>query len=443
MAIDCNKFSSYLARRTPNFIKEFVEDLHPRDTIYTSLYEQKTWDSFTGTQHTWDRIHVAMPNDAGDWEQMDAGACAMNICDPSARAIDWGSTRANFFKFRRRWKTRILCLDQIRHVEEAMAQLEAIWRGLTKVPEYVQSEWLKFQQAVGANQLYICGAANTTVPVTNSTFTGGLQQINLGSTANLPTSKLNLPYLMSQIPPLQYNGYFNSDFTPTGMFQIITDIQTAYEMANGNPALSQMYNAADFEKGGKFYKYGAMMGVGNFLIKIQPYPARFYHAGNGILQRAWPFQNQAATVGLKPVLDPQYEAAPYQLSCIPHKLAREIYLGEISQVHPKMNFGSRDLWGKWKWINDAYLSAYDPNSGAACNMENPVRNKGYFLADFEAGVRNTRPELECVILHQRETANVADLPRAQALPAAWGTNISAYQSLLPYNNFCDTYPEEA
>jgi len=437
MAIDCTKFSSFLFRRTPNFIRDLVEDMHPREVIWTSLYQNKTWESFTGTQHTWDRVHVAMPNDAGDWEQIDAGACAMNICDPSSRQIDWGSTRASLNKFRRRWKTRILCLDQLRNVEEAQAQLEAIWKGLTMVPEFVNANWIKYQQALGANLLYICGSAGLTVTPTASTFGGGLTTINLGSTANLPTSKLQVPYLMTRIPQLQYDGYFDGEFTPTGKFQLITDIQSAFELANGNPALAQMYDAADFEKGGKFYQYGAMMGVGNFLIKIDPYPARFQHIGNGVLSRIWPFQNIPATVGLKPAFDPNYELAQYQISSIPHRLAREVYVGEIPSIHPQMKFGSRDLYGKWNWINDAFLQAFDPNTGAACSMENPVRNKGYFLADFEAGMRNVRPELEAVILHLREPQGVADLPRAAA------ANSVIYQSLLPYNSFCDSNPEES
>lgn len=437
MAIDCTKFSSFLFRRTPNFIRDLVEDMHPRDVIYTSLYENKTWDSFTGTQHTWDRVHVAMPNDPGDWETIDAGACAMNICDPSARQIDWGSTRSNVSKFRRRWKTRILCLDQLRHVEEAQAQLEAIWKGLTLVPEFVNSNFLRFQQALGANFLYICGSADTTVTPTAATFTGGLTKIDLGGAGNLPTSKLQVPYLMRRIPQLQYDGYFDGEFVPTGKFKVITGIQDAYEMSNGNPALAAMYDAADFEKGGKFYQYGAMMGVGNFLLQIDPYPARFQHIGAGVLQRIWPFQNVPATVGLKPAFDSAYENAEYQISVIPHRKAREAYVGEIPSIHPQMKFGSRDLYGKWNWINDAFLQAFDPNTGAACTMENPVRNKGYFLSDFEMSLRNVRPELEAVIIAKREPQGVADLPRAAASPSM------IYQSLLPYNSFCDTNAEEA
>lgn len=441
MAIDCGKFSSYLARRTPNFIKEFLRDMIPRDVVWTSLYENLTWDSFTGTTHTFDRIHVAHANDAGDWETVDAGACLTNVCDPSARSIDWGSDRYTFSKFRRRYKTRILCLDQLRHVEEAEQQLDGIWKGLARVPEDVNSNFLRYQSAAGSNKLYMCGSAGLTVTTTASMFTSGLSTVDLGGSANLPTSKLNMNYLESLTPSLQYNGYFDGEFTPTGKFQIVTDMQSTLELCNANPALTAMYNAADFEKGGKYFQYGAMMASGNYLFKIDPFPARFYHAGSGKLRRVWPFPNVAATIGLKPQLDPLYEAAPYQMSIVPHRKARFVYVGEIPSVHPEFKFGSRDLYGKWNWINDAYLQAYDPNTGQTCNMENPVRNKGYFLADFEAAVQNARPELEAVVFHLRESAVSADVPRVNTA-TQWNTTAS-YQSLLPYNSFCDSNAEES
>lgn len=436
MAINCSLFSSYLFRRTPNFMKELVEDLHPRDVNYINMYQNEKWPSFTGTQHFRDRMHVAMPNDEGNWEQIDAGACVMAICDPESRQIDWGSTRSNFFKFRRRWKTRILCLDQLRNVEEAENQLESIWKGLMRVPEYVTADWMKFQITSGSNFIYSCGAAGTQVAVTPTMFANGLASMNIG-TANLPTSKLNMPFLQNNCDQLIYNGYFDGEFTPAGTFKCITDFQTQQELSNGNPALAGMYQAADFEKGGKFYKYGVMKGVGNYLFQIDPYMPRFQNIGNGLLQRVWPYQNLPTTVGLNPVYDTSYKNAPYQLSYVTHRLARKVYTGDISPIHPKMPFGTRDLYGKWNWINDAYLQAFDPNTGASCSMENPVRNKGYFLGDFEMGVENIRPELELAILHLREPNCVTDSPRAAALPT------QVYQSILPYNSFCDSNPEES
>lgn len=440
MAINCSQFSSYLSRRTPNFLKEFVEDLYPRDMLYSTLYPFQPWPSFHGTELTWDRIHVNMPNDLGDWEQMRSEDCLINVCNPEPRQIDWGATRNVFGKFRRRWKTRVLCMDQLRHVEEAKQQLRDIYKGLSKVPEYVKAEFLKYQCTAGSNFIYSCGQGLASVAVTSSMFTGGLATLNMGSDANLPTSKLNMNYLQQYIPQLQYQGYFDGQFTPTGKIQCITDMQTCIELNNQNPALAGMYQSADFEKGGLYFKYGAMMGCGNVLFDIATYPARFYRTSTGLLTRVMPFQNSETTVGNQPVLDSQYLNAPYQLSHVPHRSAREIYRGEIPELGGETKFGRRDLWGKWNWCNDAALvNVIDPNSGTQCTLDNVARNMGYFWADFEAGVQNVRPELELMILHQRESTPVADTPRAAG---AATTPVLVAQSLLPYNAFCNPTPGE-
>ena len=440
MAINCSQFSSYLFRRTPNFLSELVKDRYPRDMIYSQTYPFRAWPSFHGTELTWDRLHVNMPNDMGDWEQMRSEDCSINVCDPEPRQVDWGSSRYVFGKFRRRWQTRPLCMDQIRHIEEAKQQVKAIYEGLSKVPEYVKAEFMKYQCAAGSNYIYSCGAGLVTTAVTSGMFTAGLSTLNVGASANLPTSKLTMNYLQQYAPQLQYQGYFNGDWTPAGVFKCITDMQTVQELCNGNPALAGMYQAADFEKGGKFFKYGAMMGCGNFIFQIHAYPARFYYSGSGgLLNRVMPFQNETATVGSQPVLDPQYLNAPYQLSHVPHTGSREVYRGEIPELGGETKFGRRDLWGKWNWCNDPVFMAYDPNSGTICTQNNVARNKGYFWADFEAGIQNTRPELELMILHQRETTPVADMPRS----AGAGTvPVLTAQSLLPYNAYCNPTPGE-
>ena len=455
MALNCQMFSNYLFRRVPNFMPIIERDMFPTETVNLDLYENAPWESFTGTEHTWDRFHLAMPNDAGDWEQLSSVECGFASCDPEARQIDWGTTRAVFGKYRRTWKTRILCLDQLRNVEEAKQQFNILFQELKKIPNYVMGDWLKFQQVFGqiGNQtgsggLAICGAAkisssnpNSGLTLTAATFGGnqaGLQVLSLGSDANLPTSKLSMPYLQSLVPPLQYNGYFRGDFTPTGTFQCLTDMQSMMELCNANPALTSMYNTADFEKGGKFFKYGAMSGCGNFMFKVQPYPPRFYRTSTGTLTRVWPFQNSTTTTGIMPALDPQYDAAPFQISVIPNRMARIIYGGQVPEIHPELKFRGR-TFGKWQWCGDAYLEGYDPTTGQTCTMGNPRRNKGYLYVDFENGSQNVKPELETVILHQRESTPVADMPRAAGNPITSPPTFNA-QSLLPYNPFCNPYP---
>jgi hypothetical protein len=441
MAINCPAASAYMARRTPNFLKEFVKDTFPRDLLYSTTYPMQPWPSFHGTELTFDRLHINMPNDQGDWEQMRADDCQMNICNPEVRQIDFGSSRFVFGKFRRRWVTRPWCLDQLRHVEEAKAQIRSRYEGLSKVPEYVKAEFLKYQCTAGSNFIYSCGAGLVTVAPTVGMFPtgGGLATLNMGSDANLPTSKLTMNYLQQYVPQLQYNGYFDGEFTPTGKLQCITDMQSVIELCNANPALAGMYQSADFEKGGLYFKFGAMMGCGNFIFKISTYPPRFYRSSAGILTRVMPFQNETATVGSQPVLDPQYLNAPYQLSHVPHVRARNIFRGEIPELGGETRFGRRDMWGKFNWNNNDVLLYFDPNSGTTCTLDNIAKNWGFFWADFEAGIQNVKPELELMILHQRESTSVADSPRSAG--AATAPTLTA-QSLLPYNAFCNPNPYE-
>lgn len=429
----CNKFNDFLFRRTPNWDKDLARDRHPYNYIYTNMYPSAKWPSFTGTTHTWDKIHVTRPNDDGCWEQMDATACLTDICDPGRRFVGWGSTRSTYVKYHQDYQTPVFCFDQLRHVEEAVAQLDAIVKGLKKLPDQIVSDFIRFLSLRHADYLYICGSAKTKVTVTSDIFTNSCKRIDLGGAGNLPTSKLTVNYLNYWVEDLQYKGYFDQDFIPEGKFTITMDMQTGKNLSNGNPALAAMYQAADFAKGGKYYAYGVMGGVGNWLFKPDPEPLRFQHVGAGVLERIWPYENVAATVGMKPEFSTDYKNARYQAYHVVNRAARTIYVGDITPVNPDMKFGvARDLMGKWSWKNPDYFRATDPNSGNVCEHQNDKKNKGYFLGEFELGAKTEFPEIEMWIIAEREPECVVDDPACSTAPSM------VYQTLTPYNDFCYT-----
>lgn len=435
---ECNKFNSFLFRRTPDWDKELAKDRFPYSYVYTTMYQQKTWPSFTGTEHTWDKVHVTRPNDDGCWEEINAAACATNICDPSRLYTGWGSTRSTYVKYHRDYQTPVFCYDQLRHVEEAIAQLDAIIAGHKKLPDLIVSDFLRLLSLRTSDYIHIAGSAGIKVTVTPAIFENNCKNIDLGGTGNLPTSKLTMNYLDNHVEDLMYNGYFDQEFLPQGKFTITTDIQTQRDLTNANPALTQMYNAADFAKGGKFYAYGVMSGAGNWLFKVDPEPMRFQHIGAGVLQRIWPYENVAATVGKKPQFDDAYKNAEYQLFHVYNRAARDVYVGDISSVNSEMKFGlARNLMGRWSWKSPDYFRAYDPNSGNVCEYQNDKKNKGYFLGEFEFGVKTVYPEIEMMILAKREPQGVLDDPRCAAASAM------VYQTLTPYNSFCPNDAEEA
>jgi hypothetical protein len=269
-------------------------------------------------------------------------------------------------------------------------------------------------------------------------FQGNCTKLVLGSSNYIPTSKLTMQYLQHFAPQLLYQGYFANAYTPTGLFELMGDISTFQELGAANIALTQMYNAADFAKGGKFFKFGAMMGCGNFLFHVDATPLRFASLGGGSYKRIWPFQNVAASIGLKPQFDPEYENAAYQLFHVYNRAAREIYVGETESVNSDMPFLSRNLMGKWSWKNPDAFQSIDPNTGNVCTIYNDKKNKGYFLGEYEMGSKTIYPAIEMWILALREATPVADVPRAATI--TWPTSISTgtgYQTITPYNSFCD------
>ena len=441
MGINCTAFNSFLARQTPNFDKRMARDRHPYAYTYANMYEREKWDAFTGTTHTWDKIHVTRPNDDGSsWPALAIGddggtICDVGICDPPRKYTGWGSTRANYGKFHHLYQTPVFCFDQIRHVEHAPEQLEAIIQGHRKMSDLIVSDAIRRLAMTQSDRIFIAGAADLRLTTTAGMFLAN-GDLDLGGAGNLPTSKLDMNYLNNHVEELMAQGYLDREWLPSTSFAITSDLQTNQELANANPALAGMYQAADFAKGGKFYAYGVMRGVGNWVFKLEPEPWRFQHVGNGILRKVWPYQNIGTTVGKRPVYDLQYKNAKYQLFHVYNRASRVVKVGDITSVNPDMKFGvSRDLMGKWSWHSPDYFRALDPTTGVMCEYQNDQKNKGYFLAEFEFGMKSTDPQIEMFIIAQRGPACLTNTPLC-VNPGDWNPAIS-YQQLTPYNTYCE------
>ena len=191
-----------------------------------------------------------------------------------------------------------------------------------------------------------------------------------------------------------------------------------------------MFNGASFEKGGQMYEYGIMKTVGQWAFKIDNTPLRFQHLGSGVLQRIWPYENIATTVGKKPVFSEAYKNAPYQMYHVFNPAARQVYVGNTAPVNPEMKFVPRDLMGKWQWLSPDIIKYTDPNTGVECTLNNDRHNQGYFLSEFEFGVKTVFPEIEMNIIALREPQTIVDDPRCAATPD------TVTQDLLPYNSMC-------
>lgn len=427
----CRSFNEFLFRRTPDWDRMLSRDRFPYNYTYNGLYKAAPWESQTGTTHTWDQVHISRINDNGCWDAVNIDNCVGAPCAPNRSYVGWGSTRNTYGKFHKDFVTPPFCFDQLRDTEMATDQLNQIVNGLKKEPDQILSDYLRMWIPQSAGQIFIAGNADLRIPVTSAMFTNSCTRIDLGGSGNLPTSKLTIEYLNNHYEELLSQGYFDQDFNPAGLMTVFSDIQTWQENANANPALTQMYNAADFAKGGKFYSYGVMRGVGNFLFKLDPEQLRFQDLGNGVLQRVFPYENVATTVGKMPQYSLAYKNAPYAAYHVYNPAARTVYTPMAEPVNGDMKFNTNRVFnGRWSWKAPDFFNYTDPNTGITCGMTNDKGNMGYFLGEFEIAVKTEFPLTEMWIIAQREPQVIVDNPRCAALPS------TATQHLLPYNTLC-------
>ena len=106
----------------------------------------------------------------------------------------------------------------------------------------------------------------------------------------------------------------------------------------------------------------------------------------------WPFENVAATFGLKPVYSTAWKNAPIRLYHVYNRDARRSYVGDMTSVNDEMKFGlARSFMGQWTWKSPDYFDAVDPNTGVKCSFNNDKRNKGYWLGEYDLGGENCLP----------------------------------------------------
>ena len=437
----CQRINNVLFRRTPDFDKQLIKDRFPQDYTYANMFEKSTWPLGTGTQHVRDRVHVTDPNDDGCWDIVTMGGNGTEtgcdaLCAPGRKVVGFGSTRYTYEKAHRDYTTPPVCYDQMRDVEEIIAQLAARMEGLKELPDAIVSGYLRMRSLQLADVIHIAGSADLSVDVTAGMFTNNCTRIDLGGAGNLPTSKLSLQYLDNHSEDLLYNGYFKKDFMPQGLYAITSDFQTHRDLAQQNPALNSMWALPDFDKGGKYFEYGMMAkAIGSWKFKLDPEPMRFQHLGSGVLQRVRAYDNVPTTVGKRKQFATAYKNAPYQLFHVYNRNASTVFNADISPVNPEMKFNmARSMLGRWSWKSPDYFTFTDPTNGQVCSYQNDKGNYGYMLGEYELGMVTDYPEIEMWILALREPQGVVNVPRCAAIPSLVTQTLSPYNSGLCVGN---------
>lgn len=487
----CAQFNSFLGSRPYDWQKKIAKDRKPSEYLYTGMYNTEAYPTFFGTTMLHERVYVTRPNDNTQWSQFVADPCVGAPCDTARSFVGHGVDQLRFDRFRRDYQTPVFCLDQLNTIEEGIQKMAAIAEGYQKLPEHIASDFLRMltlrRAGTVAQQggLFLCGltdsqgnpvaidvsdnmfqvnASGGAAVTQNSLFinlnaTAQLSALSLGTTPLLAAAlgQLSMEYLNNMQEDLAANGYHNADWLVSGKFSITVDATTRRRLLVANPALTLMYAAADFAKGGAYYSYGVTSGCGDWLFKEDKEQMRWRFrqdldgkdlngnilAGAVWLEQVFPFNNVAATFGLKPVYSTIWKNAPVRMYHVYNRDARKVFVGDVTSVNSEMKFGlARSFMGKWKWYSPDFFSATDPNTGVVCQFNNDKKNKGYWLAEFDLSIETIYPEIERLIFALGEPQPYVRIPRTNTAANA-PTGSTDYQSLLAYNSLCGEYTPPA
>lgn len=399
--VRCKQFTDFLIRRSEHLDQDLIADVTPTDG-WIGHVEVGEFPSFDGISHTFDRLNDVFPDLSGSWTNLQVGNCLGNPCDPTAQKIGMGYTRDSYTLQQKAYQTQLFCFDLVMSADRAKQQFAHLLTNLRKATNIIVSDRLRQETWKGADKILSSTLVNGKPQETTFTVDDTDTQYTFSV---LPTSMLNIEQLMQQVVPLRMAGYLGMAPEMGGIFELVTDIETAWQLREANATLQPLFRFTDFAEGGKLFKFGITDGIGNFAIRTDPHVPRFQlMPDNTTLQRVFPYVNEATTSGIRRVVNEAYVNAQYQISQIVHRRAMRSLVRRAESVNANMPFAVRDYGGAWMFAMD--------NLGTderGCVIENARRNKGLFLADFVFATEYMYREWTQPFLHLREQPCAAAL----------------------------------
>ena len=426
MANSCTAWRTTLAAQTPVYDKVFLEDYKPMVSPFIGKHQTAVWESGSGDTHYFDKMTVGQPNLQDRWQKLDASECGSNPCSPPRTFIGMGSVRNSYYPEQKDLLSQTFCLTQLEHSTRPSEQLQEWLKLVKQIPEMYTEDFIRVHafdfnstvQIAGLNS----GALKTFTPNRSTNLTGQLTTINLGGTANLPTSKLTWPYLRRLTTALMLEGYHNAPSgLPAGMYNLVTSPDDWFGLTNGNESLRNLLALKSLEDASPLFKVGVGPTAdpfGQIVPSLDTRQMRFQHIGNGVLNRVEPYVNVAGTTGIQRSVNSAYLNATYALSYLWHPMAIKVFTRDFKKLNELVPSVNSALYGEWMFINDNPLMAIQPD-GTVCTLNNPDRSQFYWLTKLYLGFQYMYPELLMPILHQTDASGlcaIVDDPVCCAAP---------------------------
>lgn len=435
MAASCSQLSTSLARQVPvfdeKFLKDFISDMAVAP--YLGRHQSETWEDGAETRQ-FDKIHVGQANWQNAWNRRTGGDCNMSF--PTKNYVAFGTTRDQYFMENQNLYSQLFSLDQLRTVPKLGPQMAEIYRNLRKIPMGFSGDYVRTRMVSYNDTLQICGTAFNSITLEagevlnvplNGNIDPGANVINLGGSANLPTSDLTWTYLEYFGQTAGLNGYDAQSGLPTGMRTLMTHSRTFQRLVGLNPEIRSQVRLDSFNSASPLYMPGKGINAdpfGRFAPTFDEHQLRYQDAGNGYLERVLPYLNTAATTGIKPIINPAWLNARYAISTIIHPMATTLFTPKPKKVHEMIPTVNSAMWGNWAYINDKVLIYQQPDGtnglpSTTCTINNELQWYFYWLCYLELGFKYDQRPLVTNILHLIDGAGKAstvDNPIAGSVP---------------------------
>lgn len=344
----CDTIDDILTRESGRFYGEIYNRVFPRSP-WVGMVKRTAFPDAHGivlSNLTYER---SAPTDAEPtWETLSVpDGTEGGSCLPSATKIAIGSTVRTWQLKRRVLEGPDFCVTDLRYDFQLRDQLEQITNILS---EYTLIEWeMRYRHdylTLVGNKQIVNGGLPTATNASGSGFAPAL------TGANCPTSILTQGVLNRARQKLIRDGASMSAMgreNGAPVLTLVCSAETSEKLIFDNADIRQDLrwgNPSELLK-----SYGVERSYRGFYHVIDNYPMRFT-CSNGTFTEVAPFTTQATTKGDRAIVNPLWEAAPYEVSFIYDNTVFESQIPRpITDPHPDFKFDPVTYLGDWKWKN--------------------------------------------------------------------------------------------
>lgn len=424
-------FVQNLVDQQPVYDKLILEDITPIDGWILNM-DTGTFEGFSGVEHTLDRFNDVWPDTTKVWTKTQSGNCLGNPCDKTRHSMGWGATRLTYYLEEQSWKTPLLCYDQDMHVTHAKEHFRQIIGDILKpATSAIMSSFMRKRALLNAGKTWVASGTMPDFTFVFSTGPLGNEEIFFDCSVRPNDVFLLTPQMLQRrFEPLMRIGYAGKNpFKDTAPFiELVTDISTCWSLdrlggsqgvgGGNNPTVVGNWRFEEWGATNKYWRYGFSGQLGNFMVRTDPLGLRFnFQRDLGVgsapnryrYQVVLPYTNVTSSgaggaAGLKRISNNDFDNAQYRISFIWHKKGMQALVADASPINPEMPFSSRNFGGKWQFVMDNLGADQDGKV-----IENFLRNKGMFVADFKLSIRPMYTEFVEAIFHKGEPQCVYEI----------------------------------